>query len=257
MQTYNTLCTEFYDLTLHEAGEKEISFYERAIRQVNGPVLEAMCGAGRVLIPLLKKRLSVEGVDYSSPMLERCRARCKKDDLDVLLHHQPLQNLALSKKYALIFIAIGSFQLFSDRDEALHVLQKLREHLLPDGILMIDSIIPWEVIQVGIKEGKLISTPVISQRETKTLTPEGYEITQNIHNTADLLNQTQRAINTYEKRKEGKLIASEKEIFSFRWYYYYEFELFLQKAGFSQIETINVSFEDNPRAIIYKAYVNR
>ncbi len=110
-RSYLGLCTEFYDLTKPEAGLREIAFYEALIRASKEPVLEAMCGSGRLLIPLLKRGLVVDGVDNSSHMLKSCQKRCGEHSLQVQLYNQSLQTLSLPQKYDLIFIAIGSFQL--------------------------------------------------------------------------------------------------------------------------------------------------
>lgn len=69
--SYLNLCTEFYDLTKAEAGPKEVAFYEKLLGTAKGPILEAMCGSGRLLIPLLKEGLVLEGVDNSSHMLQK------------------------------------------------------------------------------------------------------------------------------------------------------------------------------------------
>lgn len=70
---YKSLCTEFYDLTKPLASDAEIAFYQEKL--VQKTVLEVMCGSGRLLIPLLKAGLKVDGLDYSSEMLSNCRER--------------------------------------------------------------------------------------------------------------------------------------------------------------------------------------
>lgn len=112
--SYLNLCTEFYDLTKPEAGPKEIAFYGECLKAAKGPILEAMCESGRLLIPLLKNGLLLEGVDNSQHMLQSCQKRCSAQGLSVQLHNQSLQTLNLPKKYDVIFVAIGSFQLIHD-----------------------------------------------------------------------------------------------------------------------------------------------
>ena len=93
--SYQNLCTEFYDLTKPEAGLKEVAFYHHFLKITKGPFLEAMCGSGSLLIPLLKTGLVIDGVDNSPHMLKSCRQRCKNQHLFVKLYNQPLQNLPL------------------------------------------------------------------------------------------------------------------------------------------------------------------
>jgi hypothetical protein len=46
--SYQSLCAEFYDLTKPEAGPKEIFFYRELLKDSDGPLMEAMCGSGRL-----------------------------------------------------------------------------------------------------------------------------------------------------------------------------------------------------------------
>lgn len=130
--SYKKLCTEFYDLSKPEAHHSEVDDYFNRLKDIRGDILEAMCGSGRLLIPLLKLGMNIEGVDNSSDMLDSCKQRVKDCGLKTILYHQNLELLNLPKHYAAIFIAIGSFQLI-DRDKVLLVLQNLNKHLLPGG----------------------------------------------------------------------------------------------------------------------------
>lgn len=250
---YQNLCTEFYNLTMPEAGPNECAFYLDLLQDTKGPILEAMCGSGRLLIPLLKSGLIIDGVDNSPHMLASCRHRCQIQGFSVQLYEQPIENLSLPKKYSLIFIAFGSFQLISDRTEALRTLKNLHEHLLPGGKLVIETSVPWDGIKNCIHGAVLShgSAPFVTEHKVKT--PEGFEIinhaTLNLSLTEQLVfNQTR-----YEKWDRGNLLLSEEEEYTIRWYHRFEMELMLEKAGFSSIEIKDTSFEENPQALVYTA----
>jgi SAM-dependent methyltransferase len=53
-----------YDL-LFEAFDFDLSFWLKVAREANGPVLEAGCGTGRVLLRLLEAGLDADGFDLS------------------------------------------------------------------------------------------------------------------------------------------------------------------------------------------------
>ena len=72
------------------------TFYRRA----RGPYLEAMCGSGRLLIPLLEQGFSIDGVDNSAEMLKSCLNRCKSLNIKVDLFGRSLQELSIPKKYS-------------------------------------------------------------------------------------------------------------------------------------------------------------
>ena len=251
--TYQNLCTQFYDITKPEAGPKEVAFYYSLLNQIDGPLLEAMCGSGRLLIPLLRKGLTIDGLDNSGPMLDSCRERCEEQHLPVELFNQPLQNLSLSQKYSAIFIAIGSFQLIKDRGEALSILKNLRHNLVPGGKLIIEAYIPWDTIKEGIHESILSerSQPVVSER--KIVCSDGSEIINRSTTTSYLKEQLEIIETRYEKWNKDELLLTEDEVYTIRWYYRHEMEFFLEKAGFSSVEIKDESFEQNTQAVIYIA----
>lgn len=250
--SYLNLCTEFYDITKPEAGPKEIAFYEKLLKTANGPILEAMCGSGRLLIPLLKRGLVLDGVDNSNHMLQSCQRRCQEQGLDVQLYNQPLQTLSLPQKYSLIFIAIGSFQLIQDQEEALQILKRLRSALLPDGKLVLETYVPWDAIKDNIQGSTLVGQSKETTSE-RIASSEDFEIINKSVLTIDFKEQLEKSKTRYEKWVNGKFSHAEEEEYSVRWYHRYEMKFFLEKAGFPFVKIIDESFEQNEQAVLYVA----
>jgi SAM-dependent methyltransferase len=251
-KAYQKLCTEFYDLSKPQAGVKEVQFYANYLKNGKGPFLEAMCGSGRLLIPLLERGLSIDGLDNSAEMLASCSKRCKAKNLKVNVFNQPLQDLSLPTKYGLIFIAIGSFQLIEDRSEALIALKKLYDHLLPGGVLLLETFIPWDGIKDCIAESILLDKWSISF-EKKINSTEESEIVHKGKSIVYPREQFEISESCYEKIFNQKVVAKEEERLAVRWYYRYEMELFLEKSGFSKVQIWDEAFELNPQAAIYQA----
>lgn len=252
--SYQSLCTEFYDLTMLQARDRELTFYKNLLINAKGPILEAMCGSGRVLIPLLQEGLVLDGVDNSPFMLESCRQRCKNQGLTVELYNQPIQKLSLPKTYNIIFITIGSFQLIYDLTQALNTLKVLRQHLLPDGKLILENFIPWKGIKTGIHDSIIETESSFLTSESKTHTLDNSEIRKYTKIKLNFKNQLVRNQTLYEKWKDDKLILEEEEEYLVRWYYRFEMQLFLENAGFSSVEIHDESFNENPGALIYIAH---
>lgn len=249
--SYLNLCTEFYDLTKPEAGPKEVAFYEGLIRKVEGPVLEAMCGSGRLLIPLMKRGVEVEGVDSSTHMLKSCQERCKAQGLNPILYQQSVQDLSLPKKYALIFIAIGSFQLFYDRMEALEVLKNLYSALLPGGKLVLETFIPWEEIKNSIHDQRLSELSRERSFEQVALIPDNSKIIHKSKTVVYFQEQLEKTESRYEKWIDGICTHIEDEEYKVRWYYRFELELLLEKVRFSSVNILDTSLELNEQALVY------
>src|SRR5438552_19112292 len=72
MSAYGTLGTLFYDADKPRAGEAEVAWYAARLPREAGPVLEAMAGSGRLLVPLPEAGIEVHGVDTSEALLANC-----------------------------------------------------------------------------------------------------------------------------------------------------------------------------------------
>jgi SAM-dependent methyltransferase len=57
-----------------EAAPEELAYYRAPIERNGQPALDLACGTGRLLLPLLRARLDIDGCDLSPDMLGRCRA---------------------------------------------------------------------------------------------------------------------------------------------------------------------------------------
>jgi SAM-dependent methyltransferase len=116
--------------------------YASFIGAVGEPALELGCGDGDPLLELRALGLDVEGVDSSDEMLARCRRRATEGGIDVVLHHQRMEQLDLGRRYRTIFLAGATFNLLPDDETALAALGRIRDHLEPDGAALIPLMIP-------------------------------------------------------------------------------------------------------------------
>lgn len=100
-----------------------------------------------ILSILLRKGFRIDGVDDSASMLRNLKARCLRSGLEVPeVYFQDISKLSIPRRYSLIFIALGSIQLLPE-DRAIHSIERLSAHLAESGRLIIDTFIPWELIE--------------------------------------------------------------------------------------------------------------
>ncbi|WP_175987751.1 class I SAM-dependent methyltransferase [Bacillus sp. Marseille-Q1617] len=223
---YGKLCTEVYDLT-KEVGQSfsgDIEFYREKLRDTKGRILEAMVGSGRVMIPLLANGLKVDGMDDSPEMLASCRHRLEERGLQAELYESNLQTLDLPHQYEAIIIPGGSFLLIDDREESMHALRKLHDHLEPGGRLMMDVFLPDAQFETG-----KVNTSVFPLPDGDTITMESKLVE------ADFFYQRKVTHLKYEKWRSGSLIETELQRFAIRWYGVEELRLILKEIGFSKI----------------------
>jgi SAM-dependent methyltransferase len=125
---------------------KSVSFdpepYARFIAASGEPALELGCGDGEPLLDLRARGLDVDGLDSSPDMLERCRRAAARRGLQVVLHHQPMESMALPRRYRSIFLAGPTFNLLPDDDTASRALARIRAHLVDDGSALVPLFIP-------------------------------------------------------------------------------------------------------------------
>ena len=60
---------------------REAPFFINEIARYGQPVLDLACGAGRVLLPLLRAGIDVDGCDISADMLHYCRRKAASEGL--------------------------------------------------------------------------------------------------------------------------------------------------------------------------------
>lgn len=145
----------FYDADFG-AYQEDIPLFLNFAHRTGDPILEVGCGTGRVLIPLAKAGYTVTGVDVSAAMLERARAKLEAEGLTerVTLVHADVNELALGRKFALIIYAANSFMHHVTQAEQIHVLKRLREHLRPGGLLILDLFNP-DVHMLARQDGRV------------------------------------------------------------------------------------------------------
>lgn len=109
-------------------------------------VLDVCCGSGRISRALLREGFAVTGVDQSAPMLQRaetsigrlprvCRPRATFLTGD-------MRTLALGERFRLVICAFNSFEHLYTRPDAEKFLERVHEHLTPDGLFALDAEMP-------------------------------------------------------------------------------------------------------------------
>lgn len=239
---YGKLCTEFYDNDKPFATDQEIAFYGQFFRK-DQLILEPMCGSGRLLIPMLEAGYKLHGLDNSPYMLANCKERLKQHNLHTEIFEQSVTELNLTQKYDGIIIPFGSFQLLYPRAVAYEALVNLHYHLKPGGKIVFDLFIPWEAMYLDGEEGR---------SEKSTILPNGSIIVHKSHSKANKFEQYSTSHSTYEKIIDGKVTTKEEDSMHLCWYFLYEFELILEKYGFSNVKRLKKVINDE-ELIVYIA----
>ena len=77
----------------------ELPFFEKAIARFGQPVLDVACGTGRLLLPLLRAGIDIDGCDISGDMLHHCRRKSTRVGFKPHLSEQPMHTLEMPRRY--------------------------------------------------------------------------------------------------------------------------------------------------------------
>jgi SAM-dependent methyltransferase len=226
MPAYGPICTQFYDADKPRAGDAEVAWYEERLPKDAGPVLEAMCGSGRLLVPLVKRGLHVHGADTSAAMLASCEARLAAEHLTTTLFRQDLAELNAPFRYGAVFVAAGSFQLLADPASAKAALQRIHAHLVPPGLLLLDLSTPGVALHPPAAPLVEVRTVNLADGERITLRSETL-----VNTYARQLDITLR----YEKRERSQRITREDETLVLTWYDEAQMQALLEETGFTDV----------------------
>lgn len=226
----------------------ELSYYEEKIRQFGEPVLDLACGTGRLLRPLRRKDLDIEGIDISGDMLALCRKRANEEGLAVQLFQQPMHALDRERQYGTIYIC-GSFGLAGSRELDQQTLRRCYEHLLPGGALLFNVDVEYaypEAWRMWLKDNRDALPEPWPTEGKHYQSAQGYElISRNRLLEVNPFEQSYMREMRVEKWEAGKLAAQEKRTLRGNMYLKNEVLAMLQIAGFKEIQ-VTGDYGDEP-----------
>jgi SAM-dependent methyltransferase len=193
-------------------------------------VLDVGCGTGRVLLRLLEAGVDADGLDASEPMLERARARAAARGFRPALVHADMRDFTMPRRYGRAICAFNAFAHMETPDDQLRALRCIRDHLEPDGALVLHMSYPrpayWEEPD---------GVPVLELEITRA--ENGHRVQMWDTRTKDAAAQRQHSrMEIRELDAGGRVVASHFSETEQRWVYRWELELLLRLAGYAHWE---------------------
>jgi SAM-dependent methyltransferase len=218
----------------------EISYFRRFVEADGEPALDVACGAGRLLVPYLVAGLDVDGCDVSPDMLALCRERAEREGLSPNLYVQAMHQIDLPRRYRTIIVC-GAFGLGGSREHDLQALRRLREHLEPGGVLLLDNEVPYadsRLWRYWLKEERAALPEQWPSPGPRRSAPDGteYELRSRVVE-VEPLSQRFRLDMRASMWREGHLIAEDEHVLRMTMYFTTELKMMLRSAGFSDIVT--------------------
>jgi hypothetical protein len=216
----------FHDADAPRASDAEVDWYDAHLPRRTGPALDAMCGSGRLLVPLLLRGLNVHGAEGSPALLERCEAKLAAAGCTTMLYRQGPASLNLPLRYAAAFIAGGAFGRVADPRAAREALSRLRAHLVGPGLLFLDLVVPAEA------RGRPGAPLVQVLRATL---PDRGRITCRSEIVVDTDARRIDSRSRYEQRDGPAIVAREDESSALTWYDEDDIVALVAGAGFRDV----------------------
>jgi SAM-dependent methyltransferase len=228
----------------------EIAHFGRIVEH-GQPALDAGCGAGRLLVPWLQAGYDVDGADVSADMIERCRARARREGLEPTLLVQPLHRLDPPRRYRTI-VACGVFGIGSTRAQDEEALRRFHASLEPGGTLLLDNEVPYANARLWhhwTRDQRALLPDPWPEEGTSRTTSDGSEFTlRNRVLALDPLDQTIVLEIRADKSRSGEIVATETHRISLRSYFRDELLLMLERAGFGDVVVRGGYGDEEPTA---------
>ena len=228
----------YYDWE-HAGFLEDLPLYLGLAERVGGPILEAACGTGRLLLPLARAGYDVVGLDSSPAMLglaEAALAREPRLGRRVRLVPGDMRTARLGEQFGLVIVALDSFGLLLERAEQLRGLASLRRHVAHQGLLVVD------VANGNLRGGEAAEETVLHRAGRL---PEGSQLLKWVVRRTDHALQLDRLLHLYdESAVDGPVRRTAVEL-ELRYFTRFELELLLERAGFL-VEAVFGDYELGP-----------
>jgi SAM-dependent methyltransferase len=208
----------------------DVAFYRGLAEKVGGPVLELGCGTGRVLLPIAALGIPCVGLDASPVMLASLRAKALPPNLELVEGRMESFDLG-ARQFQLVICPFRAFQHLLDVPSQLATLANVRRHLAPGGTFAFDVFDP---------NLALLAAPPQDERLEATFMLDGVQTRRYGRVRPDLAAQILEVTFRFDPpQSEGSSTVK------LRWFYRYEIEHLLARAGFTDL-TVQGGFDGRP-----------
>lgn len=200
----------------------DAAFYRQLALDCGGPVLELGCGTGRILLGIAQAGIECVGLDVSPAMLQIFRAKAPPPNLTLV--EGRMQHFELGAgRFRLITAPFRAFSHLLTVGEQLAALACIRRHLAPGGQLVFDLFDP---------KLERIAAPSEPEHLAATFHYQGHELRRF---DSSLRDHTAQVMTVRMRFEGGPPELTGSADFKLRWFYRYEVEHLLHRAGFAEV----------------------
>jgi hypothetical protein len=105
-----------------------------------GPALELGVGTGRIALPLQAAGVRIHGIDASTAMVERLRAKPGGGGIDVTIGD--FRDFSLPTRFPLVYVVFNTFFGLLSQDDQVMSFRAVAGHLTPGGAFVMEAFVP-------------------------------------------------------------------------------------------------------------------
>jgi SAM-dependent methyltransferase len=224
------ISARYYDAAYAAIELVDQPFYLDLARQVGGPVLEIACGTGRVLLPIARTGIAIDGLDASPAMLDVLKSKLEGEPEEVrqrvTLHAGDMRDARLNRKFRLVIIPFRPLQHMLTLEDQLATLRTAAAHLSDEGKLAFDVFYPrFDSLLSGIGEERL-EMEWAPPAEPSTVIRRFYR-----KDSVDKINQKFSGVFIYRFFENDRMVREERAPLYLTWYTYPQVRALLLIAG--------------------------
>ena len=137
--SFDKAAAEGYDDVSQRGDEMEtVAFLEQLAQ--GGPALELAIGTGRIALPLANRGIRVGGIDFSSEMIAKLRAKPGAAEIAVTIDN--FANVGIKGTYRLIYLVFNTLFNLLSQDEQVRCFENVADHLTDDGYFVVETYVP-------------------------------------------------------------------------------------------------------------------
>ena len=137
-ETYGDHIAEAYDELVSSCEDAAIDTLAELAR--GGRALELGIGTGRVALPLSSRGVEVHGLDVSSAMVSRLKAKPGGDLLSVTMGD--FADVPVDGEFSLVYVVFNTFYALLTQEEQLRCFRNVAAHLAAGATFVIDAFVP-------------------------------------------------------------------------------------------------------------------
>ena len=221
----------------------DLPFWLELAGRHGGPMLEVACGTGRVLLPIARSGVPIDGVDLSSELLAILKAKLAREPEElrtrVALHEGDMRELCLEPAYRLVIAPFRSLQHLHTVGDQLRAFTSIARHVVPGGFFAFNVFYP---------DYRLLEELGTETQELEWVDPDDASLTVRrfyLRKAVDRLRQVIDGEFIFRSYRDGVLVQEERSDLRMSYYTYPHLRLLLRSSGLTIAEEYG-SFEKEP-----------